>query len=114
MLLLTFSLFFTLASTVYCIAGKKNKTKVIDNNLDPEWNETFTWTLSTALAPSDQLQVEVYDYEKIGRKRQAIIRDIGVLEGACVRIAVGFVILAQVGTSDREWVQHCFIVLSTQ
>lgn len=66
----------------YLPADKKQKTKVINNNLDPEWNETFTWALAAALAPSDQLQVEVYDYEKIGRKRQAVVPYRG-LRGSC-------------------------------
>lgn len=59
-------------------AGKKQKTQVVQDNLDPEWNETFTWSLSVALAPSDQLQVDVYDHEKIGRKRQALVHYIDV------------------------------------
>lgn len=61
------------STPVYFPAEKKQKTQVIQNNLDPEWNENFTWVLSAALAPSDQLRVEVYDHEKIGRKRQAVV-----------------------------------------
>ena len=47
----------------------KKKTKVIDNNLDPEWNESFTFELSGPLNPSDQLLVDVFDFEKIGKNR---------------------------------------------
>ena len=59
-----------LSFRISCL-DKKNKTKVIDNNLDPEWNETFTYQLSATLIPSDRLNVEVFDFERIGRNRCA-------------------------------------------
>ncbi|CAI8012691.1 Myoferlin [Geodia barretti] len=54
---------------VIVLQGEKRKTKVIDNNLDPQWNETLTWTLQAALSGSESLEIEVYDYEKLRSNR---------------------------------------------
>ena len=78
------------------ITGEKKKTKVIDNNLDPEWNEvkfvclcmcawdnhymylityqTLMWTLQASLSGSESLEVEVYDHEKLRSNRCVVTR----------------------------------------
>jgi len=50
---------------VLVFQGEKEKTKVIDNNLDPEWNQSFTFNLRTPLGGGDKLDVEVYDFESL-------------------------------------------------
>ena len=51
------------------LTGKKEKTEYIDNNLDPEWNETIEYSLDEALATTDNLEVEVFDHERVGSHR---------------------------------------------
>ncbi|XP_061186440.1 myoferlin-like isoform X8 [Saccostrea echinata] len=50
--------------------GIKKKTEVIKSNLNPVWNETFEIDLSgRPLTASDELQVSVMDWERVGRNR---------------------------------------------
>ncbi|XP_022096608.1 dysferlin-like isoform X4 [Acanthaster planci] len=50
--------------------GSKKETKHINDELNPTWNETFTWDLGgKPLTSADSLEVEVKDHEKIGRNR---------------------------------------------
>jgi len=49
--------------------GEKKKTKVIDDNLNPEWNETFDFPLKEALKSTQNLDVQVFDHEKVGSDR---------------------------------------------
>jgi dysferlin len=54
---------------VLIFQGVKNKTKVIDNNLDPVWNERFEWALSTAPSPSEIIQIDIFDHETLGKNK---------------------------------------------
>ncbi|XP_065924822.1 myoferlin isoform X7 [Magallana gigas] len=50
--------------------GIKKKTEVIKSNLNPVWNETFDIDLKgNGLTASDELQVRVMDWERVGRNR---------------------------------------------
>ena len=50
---------------------KKQKTKVIENELNPEWNETLTYELDgKALSSDETIEVSVLDHEKIGKSRE--------------------------------------------
>ncbi|XP_062590633.1 dysferlin-like [Saccostrea cucullata] len=50
--------------------GIKKKTEVKKSNLNPVWNETFDLDLSgRPLTASDELQVSVMDWERVGRNR---------------------------------------------
>ena len=55
--------------TVLVFQGVKHKTKVISNNLDPMWDETFEWPLQVALSATEVIQIEVFDHEKLGKNR---------------------------------------------
>jgi len=48
--------------------GQKFQTKVIDNNLDPQWGEEFTFKLKEAFDSTSYVEIEVYDYNKISSK----------------------------------------------
>jgi len=54
---------------VISFEGEKKKTKVIDDNLNPEWNETFEFPLKEALKGSQKIEVQVFDHEKVGSDR---------------------------------------------
>ncbi|EDQ86659.1 uncharacterized protein MONBRDRAFT_10752 [Monosiga brevicollis MX1] len=46
----------------------KQKTKVVKKSLNPEWNEKFTWTLSSATKLEHRfLTIEVWDWDRITR-----------------------------------------------
>ncbi|XP_063692173.1 myoferlin-like isoform X7 [Bolinopsis microptera] len=45
--------------------GIKRTTRVIHSELNPEWNETFTWKRYRPLTEESMLLIKVYDYEKI-------------------------------------------------
>ncbi|XP_056005340.1 myoferlin-like isoform X16 [Ostrea edulis] len=50
--------------------GIKKKTEVIKSNLNPVWNETFDIDLlGKAVTASDELQVKIMDWERVGRNR---------------------------------------------
>ncbi|KAK3095803.1 hypothetical protein FSP39_019399 [Pinctada imbricata] len=50
--------------------GVKKKTEYIKSELNPVWNETFEFDLcGKALTASDELVIEVKDYERVGRNR---------------------------------------------
>ena len=50
--------------------GEKKKTEVIKSELNPTWNETFEFDLNgQALGPSDELIIEIKDWERVGRNR---------------------------------------------
>nr|XP_022342080.1 myoferlin-like isoform X4 [Crassostrea virginica] len=50
--------------------GLKKKTEVIKSNLNPVWNETFDIDLKgAAITASDELQVQIMDWERVGRNR---------------------------------------------
>eukprot|EP00058_Branchiostoma_floridae_P024963 XP_002610453.1 hypothetical protein BRAFLDRAFT_124267 [Branchiostoma floridae] len=50
--------------------GDKKKTEVKENELNPVWDQTFSFDLGgKALDPSDNLTVTVKDYERVGRNR---------------------------------------------
>lgn len=83
------------------LIGVKKKTKVIDNNLDPVWNEVYILVLAVSsdhhpisnslcycvpmlsqtlqfdlpggLTGSETLKIEVYDHETVGRNRSVIV-----------------------------------------
>ncbi|XP_066277223.1 dysferlin-like isoform X3 [Branchiostoma lanceolatum] len=60
-------------SDPYCeieYKGDKKKTEVKENELNPVWDQTFTFDLGgKALDPSDSLTIGVKDYERVGRNR---------------------------------------------
>ncbi|XP_013388295.1 dysferlin-like isoform X2 [Lingula anatina] len=50
--------------------GIKKKTEVIKDEDNPVWNQSLVFDLQgNALSPGDQLEVQVKDWEKIGRNR---------------------------------------------
>ena len=50
--------------------GRKEKTEVINSNLNPEWNARLKFDLGdVGLSPADSIIVRVFDYEKVGRNR---------------------------------------------
>ncbi|XP_066944947.1 myoferlin-like isoform X4 [Macrobrachium rosenbergii] len=50
--------------------GEKKKTTVKDGTLDPVWDETLKWELGIKAPRSDEcIDIEVKDYERIGRNR---------------------------------------------
>jgi len=54
---------------VITFEGEKKKTKVIDDNLNPEWNETFEFPLKEHLKSTQNINVQVFDHEKVGSDR---------------------------------------------
>uniref|UniRef100_UPI00358F149C dysferlin isoform X2 n=1 Tax=Myxine glutinosa TaxID=7769 RepID=UPI00358F149C len=60
-------------SDPYCrlvFNGEKKKTRVIKNDLNPTWNETFEWDLKgKPLGATAELSVVVKDHEKVGSNR---------------------------------------------
>ena len=51
--------------------GVQKKTTVIDDDLNPAWNETLTFDLENKALTSDEvLEVTVFDHEKIGRDKE--------------------------------------------
>ncbi|XP_078455741.1 dysferlin-like isoform X2 [Lampetra planeri] len=60
-------------SDPYCslrFQGVKRKTRVISNDLNPVWNETFEWDLKGAtLDPASEIHIVIKDHEKIGSNR---------------------------------------------
>lgn len=40
------------------LAGGERKSKIINNNLNPDWNETFKWDSTKA---ADMIKIEVKD-----------------------------------------------------
>ena len=54
--------------------GRKEKTEVIDNNLNPEWNARLKFDLGDVpLSPGDSIILRVMDHEKVGRNRLLIV-----------------------------------------
>ncbi|KAL5965680.1 Dysferlin [Taenia solium] len=56
-------------SDPYCrleFKGEKKKTKHINDELNPEWNENIEFDLKgVALTPNDTLEVRVYDHDDV-------------------------------------------------
>nr|CDS32028.1 myoferlin [Hymenolepis microstoma] len=56
-------------SDPYCkikFRGEKKSTKYINDNLNPEWNESLEFDLnSEALTPNDELDVRVFDHDDV-------------------------------------------------
>jgi Ca2+-dependent lipid-binding protein len=48
---------------------RRQKTKVIKNNLNPKWGETLSFTLSSALSGSSVLTLRIYHAAKIGKHK---------------------------------------------
>lgn len=48
---------------------EKQSTRVIDNNQNPEWNESFKWTLEVVPDVTEGVRVDIYDHETLGKDR---------------------------------------------
>ena len=52
------------------LTGEKKKTTVKDGTLDPVWDETLKWEFGNkAPGPEESIDIEVKDYERLGRNR---------------------------------------------
>ncbi|KAK3744089.1 hypothetical protein RRG08_018716 [Elysia crispata] len=51
--------------------GIKKKTEVIKGDLNPKWDQTLTFPLAgQGVSSSDELNITVFDWERVGRNRQ--------------------------------------------
>ncbi|KJE97724.1 Fer1l3 protein [Capsaspora owczarzaki ATCC 30864] len=59
-------------SDPYCsvtFQEKKQRTEVVEKNLNPQWNQTFDFPLTSALEAGATVLLRVSDYEKVGMNR---------------------------------------------
>ncbi|GFO37983.1 dysferlin [Plakobranchus ocellatus] len=51
--------------------GVRKKTQVVKGDLNPKWDETLTFPLAgLGISSSDELNITVFDWERVGRNRQ--------------------------------------------
>lgn len=48
---------------------EKQSTKVINNNQNPNWNESFKWTLEVVPEPTEGIQAMIFDDETVGKNK---------------------------------------------
>eukprot|EP00117_Sycon_ciliatum_P005571 scpid7068/ scgid9464/ Myoferlin; Fer-1-like protein 3 len=49
--------------------GKKEKTEAVKGDLNPQWNQSFSFTLGNPLRNDDRLTVQVFDWERTGSNK---------------------------------------------
>ena len=79
---------------------KKEKTKHINDELNPQWNESFNFPLTAALAQTDSLEVEIFDYERIGKNKLICKTTISLRD------------VARAGQHESNQSKHCLLYTS--
>lgn len=59
-----------LVNNSFSLTGDKKKTEVKKGTLDPVWEETLKWDLSSkGPRPDECIDITVKDYERLGRNK---------------------------------------------
>ena len=48
---------------------EKQSTKVVNNNQNPKWNESFKWTLEVVPEPTEGIQAMIFDHDIVGKNK---------------------------------------------